>query len=155
VIRSALLVSLGCLLESGADLDLEVLDLVHHFLALLGDGVGGVGLQAGDLALGDGEGAVHGTGGGSLASFHIGDSVGGQRAECGQEGIGFVLDFIDELITVVAEPVDSLLALLLDTIEDLLEDSIDLVLGDSLLLCEISFIWVLNFSLRLSDYSRS
>ena len=144
-----LLISFGRLLERGANLDLEVLDLVHYLLALLGDSVGSFGLKVGHLSGGFGNCLVYKCANGGLARLHISNSVVRKGAEGGKESIGFVLHIVYELITVVAEPVNSLLTLLFDAVKDLLEDSFDLSISDPLFLLEVGLIWIIYFQLGL------
>ena len=59
---------------------------------------------------------------GDLAIFHVRDAAVGERLQSLVEGVGLVKHLADGVVSEVAEPRESLLSLLLDTVKDLLED---------------------------------
>ena len=111
-----LLFSLCAGFERGADLDLQVLDHVHHFLALLGDEVSGLGLQARDLGLGIGERGVGGGGNGGREAIESFKLVIGKGLQTTGKCVGPIVDGVDEGSTGVPEPRESLLSLLFDSV---------------------------------------
>ena len=59
---------------------------------------------------------------------------------------------VNNVVTVVAEPVYSLFTLLFDAVEDLFEDSFDLLFGKPLSLLEVRLIRISNLDFRLRNY---
>ena len=90
-----LLFSLCAGFERGADLDLQVLDHVHHFLALLGDEVSGLGLQARDFGLGIGERGVGGGGNGGSEAIKSIELIIGKGLQTTGKCVGPIVDRVD------------------------------------------------------------
>ena len=90
-----LLFSLCAGFERGADLDLQVLDHVHHFLALLGDEVSGLGLQARDFSLSIGERGVGGGGNGGGEAIKSLELVVGKGLKTTGKCVGPIVDGVD------------------------------------------------------------
>ena len=120
-----LLFSLHTGFEGGADLDLQVLDHVHHFLALLSDKVGGLGLQARDFGLGIGECLICGGGNGDGEVIESLELVVGQGLQTPGERVGPGVYGVEKAIAGLPEPLEGLFSLLFDSIEDLLENLSD------------------------------
>ena len=87
-----LLFSLHTGFERGADLDLQVLDHVHHFLALLSDEISGLGLQARDFGFGIGECLICVGGNGDGEVIESAELVFGQGFQTSGERVGPVVD---------------------------------------------------------------
>ena len=138
------LLSLHTRVERGADLDLQVFDHVHHFLALLSDEVGGLGLQAGDFSLGVGERLVCGGGNGNGEVIESVQLVVGEGFQTGGEPVGPVVDGFDKFFASLLEPRESLLSLLFNAVEDLFENFLDFFRPFSLSLLNQSFTGVFS-----------
>ena len=93
-----LLFSLLCLLEGGADLDLQVFDRVHDLFALLSSEVGGLCLQSRNFSLGVGERLVYGGLNGNSEPAHLVDAVIRQRLNTLHEKVRRIVHFVDELV---------------------------------------------------------
>ena len=138
------LLSLHTRVERGADLDLQVFDHVHHFLALLSDEVGGLGLQASDFSLGVGERLVCGGGNGNGEVIESVQLVVGEGLQTGGEPVGPVVDGFDKFFASLLEPRESLLSLLFNAVEDLFENFLDFFRPFSLSLLNQSFTGVFS-----------
>ena len=138
------LLSLHTRVERGADLDLQVFDHVHHFLALLSDEVGGLGLQASDFSLGVGERLVCSGGNGNGEVIESVQLVVGEGFQTGGEPVGPVVDGFDKFFASLLEPRESLLSLLFNAVEDLFENFLDFFRPFSLSLLNQSFTGVFS-----------